>query len=147
MDTVSPEVRSRTMRAVKSANTTLEVTFRRALWKAGIRGWRLHKRSLPGKPDLVFSRARVAVFIDSCFWHGCSTHLRMPKSNLDYWKAKIARNKARDEATTKELKNLGWHVIRFWEHDLRQRLEGCVSKVKRAVLPCRAERISKSQMR
>ena len=133
MDTVSPEVRSRTMRAVKGKNTSLEMKFRRALWGAGVRGWRLHKDSLPGRPDLVFSAARVAVFIDSCFWHGCPEHLRMPSSNVDYWQAKIERNRRRDAANTQELHTLGWNVLRFWEHEMREGVEQCVAKVMRAV--------------
>lgn len=134
MDTVSPEVRSRTMRAVKGKNSSLEMKFRRALWAAGVRGWRLHKSSMPGKPDLIFSRSRVVVFIDSCFWHGCPAHLRMPKSNLDYWEAKIARNRARDRSATRELKSHGWSVLRFWEHDIRNDLKGSVSKLQSAIV-------------
>lgn len=134
MDTVSREVRSRTMRAIKGEDTSLEMIFRRALWSAGIRGWRLHNRSLPGKPDLVFSSTRIVVFIDSCFWHGCPAHLRMPKSNLDYWEAKIARNKTRDIATTKVLRKDGWQVLRFWEHELRGDLDRCISKVKHSLM-------------
>lgn len=133
MDTVSPDVRSRTMRAVKGKNTTLEMSLRRALWSAGVRGWRLHSNKLPGKPDLVFSTSRVVVFIDSCFWHGCALHLRMPKSNLDYWQAKIGRNKTRDLLNTKELRTLGWRVLRFWEHEIRENAEKCVAKVERAI--------------
>ena len=109
------------------------MNFRQALRGAGVRCWRLHKRSLPGHPDIVFTSARVAVFIDSCFWHGCPTHLRMPKSNLEYWQAKIARNKQRYKAATKELKTNGWQVLRFWEHSIRNNLETCVLKVRRAL--------------
>ena len=134
MDTVSPTIRSRTMRAVKGKNTTLETSFRRVLWSAGVRGWRLHSNKLPGRPDLVFSTSRVAVFIDSCFWHGCAMHLRMPKSNLDYWQRKIARNKERDALNTQELKTLGWCVLRFWEHEIRENVEKCVTEVSRAVV-------------
>jgi DNA mismatch endonuclease (patch repair protein) len=121
------------MRAVKGKNTSLETLFRRALWQAGVRGWRLHKESLPGRPDLVFSRAYVAIFIDSCFWHGCPRHLRMPKTNLNYWVAKIARNRNKDNAVTEELKNQGWLVLRIWEHEIRENLEWCISKVKTAL--------------
>jgi DNA mismatch endonuclease (patch repair protein) len=119
------------MRAVKAKNTSLEIVFRKALWKAGIRGWRIHKSSLAGKPDIVFSAARITVFIDSCFWHGCPMHLRMPKSNLDYWEAKISRNRKKDEAATQELRAKGWLVMRFWEHELRDNLDYCISKLKR----------------
>ncbi len=132
MDTVSPEVRSRTMRAVKGKNTSLELKFRQALWDAGARGWRLHKKSLPGNPDIVFIMSRVVVFLDSCFWHGCPRHLRMPKSNQDYWKTKISRNVERDAVTNLAYRELGWTLIRFWEHDLKENLEGCVKKVRTA---------------
>src|ERR1043166_327052 len=104
MDTFTQEERSRIMRAVKGKDTTLEKKVCSALWRSGLR-FRKHLSSLPGKPDIVFTRRRLAVFIDSCFWHGCSSHLRMPKSNLDYWKAKIERNKARDKATTQKLES------------------------------------------
>jgi DNA mismatch endonuclease (patch repair protein) len=129
MDTFTQEERSRIMRAVKGKDTTLEKKVCSALWRSGLR-FRKHLSSLPGKPDIVFTRRRLAVFIDSCFWHGCSSHLRMPKSNLDYWKAKIERNKARDKATTQKLESDGWLVLRFWEHEVREDLERCLSKVR-----------------
>ena len=129
MDTFTQEERSRIMRAVKGKDTTLEKKVCSALWRSGLL-FRKHLSSLPGKPDIVFTRRRLAVFIDSCFWHGCSSHLRMPKSNLDYWKAKIERNKARDKATTQKLESDGWLVLRFWEHEVREDLERCLSKVR-----------------
>ncbi len=94
-DKVSPEVRSRTMRAVKSKDSKMEVKFRSVLWRGGLRFYK-NVKSLLGKPDIVFPRKKVVIFLDSCFWHGCPLHLRLPSSNVEYWQAKIERNKKRD---------------------------------------------------
>jgi DNA mismatch endonuclease, patch repair protein len=83
----------------------------------GITGWRRHL-PLPGKPDFAFRSARLAVFVDGCFWHSCPTHGRRPDSNQNYWLPKLARNKRRDQHVSRELRASGWTVIRFWEHDL-----------------------------
>lgn len=91
-----------------------------SIFRAGsVRGWR-RRQALPGKPDFVFRRERVAVFVDGCFWHGCRRHCRMPKSRLDFWRPKIARNKRRDLEVNRILRAMGWRVLRVWEHDLRQ---------------------------
>ncbi|HTD65622.1 MAG TPA: very short patch repair endonuclease [Candidatus Limnocylindria bacterium] len=90
-----------------------------AIFRAhGIKGWRRNQR-LHGKPDFVFRKQRLAVFVDGCFWHGCNRHLRMPKSNQIYWQKKIGRNVSRDRRNNKTLKSLGWRVIRVWQHDLK----------------------------
>jgi DNA mismatch endonuclease (patch repair protein) len=88
------------------------------LRNARITGWRRHQK-LPGCPDFVFRRERVAVFVDGCFWHGCRWHCRMPEDNNEYWQRKISRNMARDRATTEALKASGWRVLRVWGHALR----------------------------
>ncbi|MBN8628353.1 MAG: very short patch repair endonuclease, partial [Planctomycetes bacterium] len=82
-----------------------------------IKGWRRGSK-LPGRPDFVFRRARLAVFVDGDFWHGHPRNCRMPKSNAAYWKAKIARNRARDKAVNRTLRALGWRVVRIWESSL-----------------------------
>lgn len=107
------------MSAVRGKGTKLEDRFCAELRIAGLRGFRRNVESLPGRPDVVFRAARVAIFVDSCFWHGCPRHLRMPASNLDYWTHKIRRNKARDRAAARLLKQAGWTVVRVWEHQLR----------------------------
>ncbi|MCL5098296.1 MAG: very short patch repair endonuclease [Candidatus Omnitrophica bacterium] len=84
-----------------------------------ITGWRRHCR-LPGKPDFVFRRGRVAVFVDGCFWHGCRWHCRMPKSRQSFWMPKISRNRARDREVGRLLRERGWRVLRIWEHSLRE---------------------------
>jgi DNA mismatch endonuclease (patch repair protein) len=80
-------------------------------------GWRRHL-AIVGRPDFAFSKQRLAVFVDGCFWHGCPRHLRMPATNQAYWGAKIARNRARDVSVTEQLRVKGWRVLRVWEHEL-----------------------------
>ena len=137
MDRVSKEQRSLVMSTVRAKGTKLEDRFCAALRGEGMRGFRRNVESLPGRPDVVFRAARVAIFLDSCFWHGCPRHLRMPASNLDYWTQKIRRNKARDKAAARLLRADGWTVVRVWEHRLRD--EGSrrrmVGRVKALVTP------------
>jgi DNA mismatch endonuclease, patch repair protein len=114
---------SRTKRANKGRDTTHELLLRREIWHLGLR-YRKHAKDLPGKPDIIFPGARVAVFCDGDFWHGRSwSRLRRKLrngSNANYWIEKIASNMKRDEATTKTLTDLGWHVIRVWEADIKK---------------------------
>jgi len=83
----------------------------------GITGWR-RRWPLEGKPDFVFNKLKLAVFVDGCFWHGCQLHATNPKTNSEFWATKIARNQARDRLVTRTLRNQGWHVVRIWEHEL-----------------------------
>lgn len=118
-DTVSKQERSRIMRSVRGrGNASTELKVVRLFRENGIKGWRRHL-PLPGRPDFAFPKARVAVFVDGCFWHGCPAHLRMPASNVDYWRGKVARNMERDARVTKELKAKGWRVLRMWEHEIK----------------------------
>jgi DNA mismatch endonuclease (patch repair protein) len=105
------------MAAVKGRDTGPEMVLRRALFAAGVRGWRCHRSNLPGKPDLAFGRARLAVFIDGAFWHGRPDRYWQGRSG-PYWDAKIARNQARDRRVDGELTALGWHVLRLWDDDV-----------------------------
>ena len=107
------------MAAIRSTgNRTTELRLAAIFHAHGITGWRRHQR-LPGKPDFVFRRQRLAVFVDGCFWHGCARHLRVPRDNRPYWKHKIARNLQRDRQTNRHLRRAGWRVVRIWEHALR----------------------------
>jgi DNA mismatch endonuclease (patch repair protein) len=118
-DTFTPNKRSQIMAAVHSTNNKLtEGKLVKLFRESRITGWRRHL-SLPGKPDFTFRKQRVVVFVDGCFWHGCKKHLRMPETNRDYWQKKISRNTIRDRIATKELRELGWKVLRVWEHELR----------------------------
>jgi len=107
------------MAAIKSkANPSTELKVA-ALFRAnGITGWRRHS-PIAGRPDFVFPRKRVAIFVDGCFWHGCPQHGREPDSRQAYWGPKLARNKARDRQVTRLLRKLGWTVLRIWHHELR----------------------------
>lgn len=115
------ELRSRTMRAVKGENTTPEMRIRRVIHSMGYR-YRLHRKDLPGKPDLVFPRRRKIIFIHGCFWHGhdCRRGARMPKANRDYWERKISRNRARDADHRTALQQAGWRVLIIWECQLKE---------------------------
>ena len=114
------EVRSRTMRAVKGKDTKPELLVRRLVHRLGYR-YRLHRKDLPGKPDLAFPGRRKAIFIHGCFWHGhdCRRGARVPKTNRDYWEAKIRRNQDRDARHLQELKRMGWGALTIWECQLR----------------------------
>lgn len=116
----SPAVRRRTMQAVKSKDTSPEMRVRRLLHAHGYR-YRLHKKELPGSPDLVFSSRRKVVFIHGCFWHGhdCARGARVPKTNTAYWVGKVARNRARDVRARGRLEEFGWKVLTLWECELK----------------------------
>lgn len=114
------EQRSRCMAAVKGKNTKPEMIVRKYLFSRGLR-FRVQVRKLPGTPDIVLSKYKTAIFVNGCFWHGhkgCK-YLRLPKSNVEFWKEKIERNVARDARCETELKALGWHVIRVWECEIK----------------------------
>lgn len=115
----SPDIRRRTMQAVKSKNTAIEMRVRSMLHRRGYR-FRLHRRGLPGCPDLVFSGRKKVIFVHGCFWHahGCPRGNRAPKTNTGYWTAKIARTAARDASTSETLRSLGWESAIVWECEL-----------------------------
>ncbi len=126
---MTPEQRRKTMQANKAKNTKPELTFRSALHSRGLR-FRIHVKDLPGTPDVVFTRAKVAVFIDGDFWHGYK--YRSWKTPLKpFWRDKIVANRARDCRNFKELRALGWKVIRVWEHDVKKALDESVERVVR----------------
>ncbi|WP_437712196.1 very short patch repair endonuclease [Sorangium sp. So ce448] len=110
--------RSENMAAVRTRNTGPEVVLRRALWAAGLRGYRLHV-ALPGHPDITFSRQQVAVFVDGCFWHGCPLHYSAPATRAAFWAAKLRTNVLRDAEVDTALRTAGWHPLHVWQHELR----------------------------
>lgn len=121
------DVRRRTMQAVRSKDTKPEIIVRRLASQLGYR-YRLHRKDLPGKPDLAFIGRRKVVFVHGCFWHGhdCTRGNRTPKTNTIYWRAKIARNRERDAANAAKLKTNGWAALIIWECELRN--EASVAK-------------------
>jgi len=117
-DVFTKKKRSQIMAAIRSrGNKATELKLASILRAAGITGWRRHQ-SITGHPDFVFRRARLFVFVDGCFWHGCRWHCRMPQGNRQYWQRKIASNSARDRRTTRLLRSRGWRVLRIWGHAL-----------------------------
>jgi DNA mismatch endonuclease (patch repair protein) len=139
MDKLSPIQRSKLMSKVRGSNTVPERQLRSAMWRIGIR-FRLGQRIGRVRPDVVFKRARLAVFVDGCFWHVCPIHGSKPKSNEDFWNDKLARNVARDSETTAVLQEAGWTVLRFWEHEVETDAVTCALRVADAL---EASRISR----
>jgi len=118
-DTRSPEQRRRIMQSVQTKDTGPELTLRRALFAAGYR-FRLHRRDLPGSPDIVFPGRRKVIFVHGCFWHGHGcTKGQPPKSRKEYWLPKIEANRERDHRNVEELQRLGWSVRVVWQCELR----------------------------
>lgn len=133
--TVDP-ARSAQMARIKGRDTKPEMRVRRALHAAGLR-YRLQARELPGRPDIVFRRARLAIFVHGCFWHrhpGCK-HARTPKSRLDFWEPKLSANVDRDRRHEDELRAAGWSVLTIWECETRDpaRLNLAVSEIEHFV--------------
>lgn len=117
-DRLTPEQRSHVMSRIRSRNTRPEMVVRRFLWSHGYR-YRLCVGKLPGRPDIVMRRLKVAIFINGCFWHGHDAHPRhTPKSNVDYWSKKIENNRRRDIENGIRLRSMGWTVITIWECEL-----------------------------
>ena len=117
--------RSENMRRIRSKNTAPEIAVRQLVRELGFPGYRLHRKDLPGKPDIAFVGRRKAIFVHGCFWHGhdCREGSRRPKSNPGYWLPKIENNAKRDAAHTAELKANGWSVLTVWECELRNALD------------------------
>jgi DNA mismatch endonuclease (patch repair protein) len=132
MDTVSRAKRSEIMRLVKSKDTKLEQVLHKGLRDKGYK-FKKNVARLPGKPDLVFTSEKVAVFINSCFWHGCKQHCRMPATNRAYWNKKIAGNKKRDLLVAAKLRTGGWRVISVWEHSIKKSPDAVVRRILKTV--------------
>jgi DNA mismatch endonuclease (patch repair protein) len=128
------EATSKMMQANKAKNTKPEVLLRKMLWINGLRGYRLHPKQLPGKPDISFSKVKLAVFINGCFWHRCPTcNLSLPKSNTDFWKKKFDANVARDQKKAEALRQIGWRTLTIWECMIASDLESCLERIERAL--------------
>jgi DNA mismatch endonuclease (patch repair protein) len=129
-----PATQSGRMRAIRSkGNKSTERRLRALLVRAGIRGWKLHPEGLPGKPDFLFPEARLVVFVDGCYWHGCPRCGYRHNVNRRYWSAKIAGNVARDRRNEEKLREAGLRVLRLWEHELAEEAAGCVQRLQEAV--------------
>ena len=130
----STPARRRNMRAIRSTNNgTTERRIRAQLVQLGISGWHIRPSSLPGCPDFVFPAAKVALFADGCFWHSCPRCGHVPKTNVGYWKKKLQRNKSRDRAVNRQLRSVGFKVIRFWECDVKLKPQKCLKLILRVL--------------
>ena len=136
MDNLTAEQRKKNMQHIRSDNTKIEAILRKALWNKGYR-YRKNYTELPGKPDIVLTKYKIAIFCDGEFFHGKDWEVLKPKlekgNNSEYWVKKITRNRERDEDVTKKLLSMGWTVIRFWGNDIKKHTEDCVQVVEETV--------------
>lgn len=132
MDNLTLEQRRKNMQNIRSEGTSPELLIAKELRRRKIY-FAKNVRNITGKPDFIFRRKRVAVFVDSDFWHGHKKRCIMPKSNCDYWEQKIERNKKRDKQVSKMLKKEGWIVVRLWEKDIKQDLDKSLKKILNAL--------------
>jgi DNA mismatch endonuclease, patch repair protein len=120
------------MRSIRARNTQPELSLRKGLWAAGVRGWRCHWRAAPGTPDLAWPGRKIAVFVDGAFWHGHPSRYKPGRSGPD-WDAKIQRNMERDREVESLLRDRGWTVLRFWDFELRKDPEPAVTAIRAAL--------------
>ena len=136
MDVLNAEQRHKCMSRIKSKDTSIEVSLRRALWKKGYR-YRKNYSALPGKPDIVLTKYRIAIFCDGELFHGKNWEILKPRllkgNNPDFWVKKIERNMKRDDENDKRLLFLGWTVIHFWGNDILKNTDQCVKVVEEAI--------------
>jgi DNA mismatch endonuclease (patch repair protein) len=122
-DVFTKSKRSEVMSRIRSrGNKATELALAKLLRRNKITGWRRNQKIF-GKPDFMFRNARLAVFVDGCFWHGCPKHGTKPKGNAAFWRKKISRNQARDRLVTRTLRSANWRVLRIWEHELARKNE------------------------
>ena len=120
------------MQAVKRRDTDLELPLRSALWLRGLR-YRVNRPIMGTRPDIVFGRHKVAVFVDGCFWHGCPTHYQAPVSNAVFWRTKVRRNRRRDVRNDRTLSDAGWQVVRVWGCRVKNDLSTVVKEIQIAL--------------
>lgn len=134
MDRLTPGQRRRNMQAVKAKGSKIEQKLSKALWARGFR-YRKNDKTVFGKPDLTFKKYKIAIFVDSEFWHGKDWEEKKSghKSNVDFWHKKIERNIARDKEVNEQLTFDGWKVLRFWGKEIEKNIETCLNKVEQAI--------------
>lgn len=126
------EVTSRVMRSNKGKDTKPELLLRKTLWAYQIRGYRLHWKKAPGKPDIAFPKRKLAIFINGCFWHRCPhCDLSLPKSNTEFWEDKFNKNIERDKKNMASLKEAGWQVVVIWECQIKKDLPEVVRRIRK----------------
>ena len=122
---------SKVMSANKAKNTKPELILRKALWKEKLNGYRLNVKDIPGRPDIVYTNRKIAIFVHGCFWHRCPyCNLLLPKNNAEFWEQKFNKNKERDSRKTRQLKKLGWKVLTIWECQINKNLQAQINKIR-----------------
>lgn len=116
------------MQAVKANKTKLEDKIMKELWRQGFR-FRRNVKDLFGRPDIAIKKYKIVVFIDSCFWHGCPLHGEIPATNTNFWREKIQKNKERDIQVNDYYRAINWHILRIWEHELKQNFNQIINKI------------------
>jgi DNA mismatch endonuclease (patch repair protein) len=128
-DVFTEAKRSEVMSRIRGrGNKGTELALIKLFRAHGITGWRRHQ-PIFGKPDFIFRRERVAIFVDGCFWHGCAKHSNLPVNNRPFWEIKLSGNKRRDKLVTQTLRANGWRVLRIWEHEITRDATGCIAKI------------------
>lgn len=136
-DKITKEQRSKVMKSIKS-QSQLENLVSKELWKRGFR-FRKNDRSLFGKPDISIKKYKIVIFIDSCFWHFCEIHGHRPKTNQEYWDKKLNRNIQREAKVKEYYTQRGWHLIRIWEHSIKEDLDAVVEELSKFILNAKEE--------
>lgn len=136
MDRLTKDQRRKNMQHIKPYDTKIEIILRKALWQKGIR-YRKNYKSLPGTPDIVITKYKIAIFCDGVFFHGKDWEVLKPRlqkgHNSEYWISKISRNKERDDEVNKQLLFMGWTVIRFWGDEIQKHLDECIKVVEETI--------------
>lgn len=136
VDRLTPEQRKKNMRSIKSKDTKIEVILRKALWSKGYR-YRKNYKTLPGNPDIVLTKYKIAIFCDGEFFHGKDWEILKPRlekgKNSDFWIDKISRNRKRDDEINKKLLFMGWTVIRFWGDEIKKHTDECVKVIEETI--------------
>jgi DNA mismatch endonuclease (patch repair protein) len=128
-DRMTRKQRSIVMTHIRGRDTGPELRLRTALRSEGVRGYRISPKDIPGSPDITFTKQRIAVFVDGCFWHRCPLCYREPSSNIEFWRQKLSRNVERDRTVDSNLMGMGWKVMRLWEHEIKANPEAAAGKV------------------
>ncbi len=132
-DNLTKEQRSKVMSSIKDKNTKPEIIVRKILYRQKFR-YRIHDKTIFGKPDISNKSKKIAIFIDGCFWHGCTKCYREPTSNVDFWRNKIKNNKNRRIKVKKELRKEKWNILELWEHEINQNPEKTCGKLMKTIL-------------
>lgn len=141
-DVLTPEQRRKNMQHIRSNNTKIEIILRKALWHRGYR-YRINYKKLPGKPDIVLTKYKIAIFCDGEFFHGKDWEVLKPRlekgDNGSFWISKISRNRERDDEINKKLLFMGWTVIRFWGNDIKKNTDECIRVIEETIFETKIE--------